>query len=204
MAPHFIVTDIETTGLSRDRHRITEIAAVKVEGSRVRGSFQTLVDPGVPIPRFITRLTGIDDEMVRGAPRIGDALPEFLSFLDDGILVAHNAGFDYGFLSANAERHLDTRLGNDILCTRRLATRLLPDLPSKRLEALCEHFRITNERAHRALADARATTRVFIGFRKQLNDYGLRTAEDLLRFQLLPLASAQRLLEENRREKGER
>ncbi|WP_434582127.1 exonuclease domain-containing protein [Carbonactinospora thermoautotrophica] len=94
----FVVVDLETTGNSPPGAGITEIGAVKVRGGQVLGEFHTLVDPGTPIPPFITVLTGITDQMVAGAPGIADVLPRFLEFAGGSVLVAHNAPFDVGFL----------------------------------------------------------------------------------------------------------
>jgi DNA polymerase-3 subunit epsilon len=96
----FVVVDLETTGGAPASCEITEIGAVKVRGGERLGEFQTLVDPGVPIPPFISVLTGISDSMVAGAPRLGAALTAFLEFAGDAVLVAHNAPFDVGFLKA--------------------------------------------------------------------------------------------------------
>jgi DNA polymerase III subunit alpha, Gram-positive type len=179
----YVVVDIETTGLSKSYHRITEIAALRMQNGVVRKEFHTLVNPQVRIPSFITRLTGISNEMVKDAPTIKETIPEFVGFLGDDVFVAHNATFDFGFLSHSAQQHHNVFLANDRLCTRKLATRLLPDLPSKRLSALCEHFRITNEQHHRAMADAQATALVLNNFLDLLKTRGITQQEDVLRFQ---------------------
>jgi DNA polymerase-3 subunit epsilon len=100
----FVVVDLETTGGSPADCAITEIGAVKVRGGQVLGEFQTLVDPGSPIPPFIAVLTGITDAMVTGAPSEAQAVPAFLEFARGAVLVAHNAGFDTGFLRAACAR----------------------------------------------------------------------------------------------------
>ncbi len=100
----FVVVDLETTGGSAQDCAITEIGAVKVRGGERLGEFQTLVNPGEPIPAFIAVLTGITDAMVAAAPRIATVLPAFLEFAGDAVLVAHNAGFDIGFLKAAARQ----------------------------------------------------------------------------------------------------
>src|SRR5690625_850348 len=98
----FVVVDLETTGGSAATSAITEIGAVKVRGGEVLGEFQTLVDPGGPVPAYIATLTGITTAMVHGAPRIEQVLPSFLEFAHGAVLVAHNAAFDIGFLKAAA------------------------------------------------------------------------------------------------------
>jgi DNA polymerase III epsilon subunit family exonuclease len=169
----YSVVDLETTGLSRYAHRITEIAAVRVEDGRVVKTFQSLVNPEVRIPSFITHLTGIDNEMVRQAPTIEEALPAALRFLGSDLVVAHNASFDHGFLSANAARQ-GRAFENEKLCTRRLANRLVPELPSKRLQALCEHFKINNQQAHRAMGDTLATHELFLKLQNIMDQQGIK------------------------------
>lgn len=195
----YVVLDIETTGLSKHIHNITEIAAVRFSGKRKMGEFQTLVNPQEHIPRFITKLTGIDDEMVKDAPTIDKVLPDFLDFLGESIIVGHNATFDYGFISTNAERHLGKTLCNDRLCTKKLARRLLPDLSSRRLGSVCEHLEIVNEQAHRAMGDVDATAKVFHKFVSLLDDCGIDTPEGVLRFESMPVWKATRMLSNNDR-----
>lgn len=178
----FVVVDIETTGLSKNYHKITEVAAVRLSNGVVTNEFHSLVNPQTRIPPFITKLTGIDDTMVKDAPPVHEVIPEFVKFLGDDVFVAHNATFDYGFLSKSAyERSII--LSNDRLCTRKLANRLLPDLPSKRLGMLCRHFNIENERAHRAMGDARATAFVLNNFLEILKARGITEREEVLRFE---------------------
>jgi len=179
----YVIVDIETTGLSKRLHRITEIAAAVVEDGSIKKEFQTLVNPQVRIPSFITRLTGIDNEMVKDAPTIGEVMPAFLKVLGDNVFVAHNATFDHGFLDYNAAYYLSRRIENEKLCTKKLANRLLPDLPSKRLSALCEHFNIINIQAHRAMADVHATVSVFNNFVDMLKEKEISSVEEILRFQ---------------------
>ena len=117
----FVVVDLETTGGSPASCEITEIGAVKVRGGEVLGEFQTLVNPGVPIPAFIAVLTGITDAAVAQAPRIEAALPAFLEFARGATLVAHNAPFDVGFLKAASERQQIAWTGFPVLDNPRLA-----------------------------------------------------------------------------------
>ena len=183
----YIVLDLETTGLSKRRHRITEIAAVKVKGNKIVDEFQTLVNPRCPIPGFITKLTGITDDMVINAPTIDKILPSFLDFIGQSPLVAHNATFDYGFISHNAENHLNFSLENQKLCTRKLANRLLPDLPSKKLSNLCEHFNIQNIQAHRAMADVKATSKLFSKFVSMMRKNDIKSKDELFKFESSPI-----------------
>ena len=180
---HYVIVDIETTWLSKDRHHITEIAAVMFDGKNILKKFQTLINPQTNIPSFITHLTGITNAMVKDAPTIDQALPDFFDFLEDHILVAHNATFDYGFLNHNGLTHLDTPIKNHTLCTRKLANRLVPELPSKRLECLCEYFNVNNEQAHRAMGDVMATIKVFEHFLRLLKKKWIEEKSEIIQFQ---------------------
>lgn len=195
MLKEYVVLDIETTGLSKYTEGITELAGVRVVDGEVRDEFQTLVNPQRHIPSFITRLTGISDAMVKDAPAIEGALPEFFDFIGENVIVAHNATFDYGFLTQKAKAHLDLEWNNERLCTRKLAGRLLPELPSKRLEFLCNHFGIVNTQAHRAMADTLATTQVMGRFVNMLREKEIVHKEDIFRFERSTLAQCRRMME---------
>ena len=166
----YVVLDLETTGLSKNYHSITEIAAVRIENGGIVDEFHSLINPGERISKFITRLTGITNEMVKDCPTIDKILPSFLEFLGSDVIVAHNATFDYGFIEYNVKRHVGVEFENKRLCTRKLANRLLSDLPSKRLSYLCEHFKIVNEQAHRAMADTLVTADIFSRFLAMMDD----------------------------------
>src|SRR6188472_3916350 len=128
-ATEFVVFDLETTGAKAPPCRITEIGAYRVRNGEVTEEFQTLVNPEMPIPWFITQLTGINDEMVRDAPLFADIVNDFLSFIGDSILVAHNSGFDMRFLNHEIGRVYENyRLANPCLCTVQLSRKLLPDI----------------------------------------------------------------------------
>ena len=161
----FVVVDVETTGGSPATCAITEIGAVKYRGGECLGTFQTLVNPGVPIPPTITVLTGITEAMVLPAPTIGDTLPHFLEFLGtagpDRVLVGHNVRFDVAFLDAALTAHGYDRLRHTRVDTVGLARRLVRDeVPNLRLGTLARHLRATTEPVHRALEDAKATLEV--------------------------------------------
>ncbi|MFH1316805.1 MAG: exonuclease domain-containing protein [Candidatus Woesearchaeota archaeon] len=176
----YVVVDIETTGLSSHYHKITEIAAIKMRNHKKIDEFCTLVNPKVDIPRFITRLTGIDNELVQDAPKIDKVIPHFNEFLSDHPFVAHNAWFDYSFLDHATRKNLKTYLTNDVICTCKLARRLLPDLPRKNMAYVCSHFNITNKKAHRAMGDATATSKILSRFIRMLEERGLKEYEDIL------------------------
>jgi len=177
----FTVLDLETTGGSPAGSAITEIGAVKVRGGEVVGTFQTLVDPGVGIPPFITILTGITDAMVLAAPPIEAVLPAFLEFLGDTVVVGHNVSFDLGFLGAAAERLGYPPLANRVVDTLGLARRLVrPEVRNLKLATLAAHFRSPSPPTHRALDDARATVHVFHGLLERAGSIGVTALEDLL------------------------
>lgn len=183
----FVVVDLETTG-GRTKttgdtppDAITEIGAVKVRGGAVLGEFATLVDPQRSIPPQVVQLTGITTAMVRDAPTIDAVLPMFLEFAGDAVLVAHNAGFDVGFLRAAAQRCDIAWARPRVLCTVRLARRVLSreEAPSVRLAALARLFAVTTQPTHRALDDARATVDVLHALIERVGNQGVHTYADL-------------------------
>lgn len=177
----FCVVDLETTGGSPRDSEITEIGAVKVRGGEVDGTFHTLVDPGVPIPPFITMLTGITHTMVIEAPRIDAVLPAFLEFCGDAIVVGHNVRFDLGFLRAAASRLGYPDFDNRSVDTAALARRLVrQDVRNLKLSTLAAHFRSPVTPTHRALDDARATMHVFHGLLEHAGSLGVTALEDLM------------------------
>ncbi len=178
----YTVVDIETTGLSKNYHQITEIAAAKMRNGKIVEQYETLVNPQVHIPSFITKLTGISNVMVKNAPTIKRVMPGFVDFVGKDVFVAHNATFDYGFLEHNARVH-GHRLENERLCTRKLANRLFPELPRKRLGDLCGHLNITNVQAHRAMGDVQATALVFNEMLAILQSRGVSDVSSVLKFE---------------------
>lgn len=180
----FVVTDTETTGTRAGEDRLIEIGAVKIRGGVVVGTFQQLIDPERHVPGRITRITGISTAAVFGEPTAKQVLPDFLDFLGDGVLVAHNLPFDRRFLQAELERAGLPPIENEAVCTLRLARRLLPSLPSRGLSALSDHFGIKNGARHRALGDAEATAEILLRFLDRLRSgFGLTSVEDLVAFQ---------------------
>lgn len=177
------MVDTETTG-GASTDRLIEIGAVRVEAGRIVDRFEQLVDPGCAVPGRITRLTGITSAMVFDQPAACDVLPKFLDFLEDRVFVAHNLSFDMRFLNAECRRVRSQQIGNDALCTLRLARRLLPGLRSKGLSSLVDFYGIRCTRRHRALGDAEATAHVLLRFLDQLDlEYGLERLGEMLAFQ---------------------
>jgi DNA polymerase-3 subunit epsilon len=199
----FAVVDLETTGLSPERARIIEIGAVRVAQLRVVGRFATLVDPGVAVPRPITALTGIDTAMLAGAPPPLEALGRFRSWLEaapDAPFVAHNARFDERFVRSEFARLGLPPLEARVLCTVRLARRLLTDQRSASLDALTHRFGIHNRARHRALGDAEAAADVLCELlRLARSRAGLSTLGELHDFCALPAARARKRLQVARR-----
>jgi len=180
----FVVVDLETTGGSPATSAITEIGAVKVRGGEVIGEFQTLVNPGGSIPPFIAVLTGITDAMVATAPRIDSALPAFLEFAHDSVLVAHNAPFDVGFLKAATTALGLSWPGFDSVDTARLARRVLTrdEAPNCKLATLAQVLHAQVQPTHRALDDARATVDVLHVLFERLAGFGVHSFDELRTF----------------------
>jgi DNA polymerase-3 subunit epsilon len=180
----FVVFDLETTGGSAEQDTITEIGAVKVCGGEVIGEFATLVDPGRGIPPEIVAITGITNAMVYQAPTLETVLPAFLEFAAGSVLVAHNSGFDVGFIKAACQRYGYHWPRPAVVCTVRLARRVLSreEAPSCRLSALATLFQASTTPVHRALADAKATVDVLHGLLERVGSVGVQSLEELLDF----------------------
>jgi len=178
----YAVVDVETTGWAPADSGITEIGAVRVHGGQVVAEFSSLVDPGTPIPPDIAELTGIDDDMLTGAPSIAAVLPGLLTFADGCVLIAHNARFDLGFLTAASEAAGLPWPGFPVLDTVRLARYLMavPDeVPDCKLGTLASFFGSPAQPSHRALADARATADVLMHLVARLAERGVSTLDEL-------------------------
>ena len=163
----FVVFDLETTGLSKDSDKITEIGAVKIENGKIIDRFSTFVNPERPIPKKIVELTSITDEMVANAPKIDELLPKFLDFCKGCTLVAHNAKFDTGFIK-KASQDLGLLYDFQHLDTLMLARGLYPELGNHRLSTLNKHLNVPLLHHHRAVDDAKATADIFIKMQDEL------------------------------------
>jgi DNA polymerase-3 subunit epsilon len=181
----FVVVDVETTGGRPDTgDRITEIAAVTVRDGRIAEAFETLVNPERSIPPFITRLTNISWEMVRDKAPFRDVCADVLRALDGHVFVAHNASFDWRFVSAEVSRATGTELTGRRLCTVRLARRLLPQLRSRSLDWVARHYgvEIPHGMRHRAAGDALATAHCLLRLLDDARGHGCERWSDLERF----------------------
>lgn len=181
----FVVVDIETTGGRPPQHRITELAALKVENGKITEEFSQLVNPDRPIPRNVVQLTGITDAMVSKQPTLEKVLPKFLEFVGDSVFVAHNADFDYRFIQYFSLEYLGETYEPEVLCTFKLAKKILPNFSKHNLGELSVIFgyETLNAIRHRALDDARATVYILINLISFCHYAGLRTKRDLLFFQ---------------------
>ena len=189
----FVVVDLETTGGSALFDRVLEVAAIRVQNGAIQDRLECLVEPGMPIPPFVTRITGINQSLVRGQPRFETVLPDLRRILDGAVLVAHNASFDGNFL-ASAFQRADMPWDGDRLCTLRLSRRLIPGLHSYRLDSLCAFLGFTFVQRHRAGPDAEATVHVLKHLLEVAVGRGIETLAALLRLQRQPL--------NNKRHKG--
>ncbi len=156
----YAIIDIETTGGNATSERMTEIAIFIHDGEKVIDSFSSLINPEKPIPPYVSRLTGITDEMVAEAPKFYEIAREVVTLTEDCIFVAHNVQFDYSFVREEF-KSLGYSYSRDYLCTVKLARKLLPGHPSYSLGKLCEQLNIRLENRHRAAGDALATVRLF-------------------------------------------
>lgn len=158
-ASKLVVFDFETTGLDSEIDQIIEIGALLVEDGKPVKEFSTLVKPTVELEDTITKITGITKSMLEDQPAIEDVLPDFLRFFDGCILVAHNAEFDMGFLR-KASALQGYQIDWPCFCTLKLARQLLPDLESKNLDTLAEHYDLNFEARHRSIGDCKVTSSV--------------------------------------------
>lgn len=180
----FVVVDLETTGGKPVDAGITEIGAVKVRGGEVLGEYQTLVNPGTPIPPFIAALTGITDRMLAGAPSVTAAVAGFWEFARGAVIVAHNAPYDMSFLRGACDKADLPWPGPRVVDTARIARRAIArdEVRNCKLETLSRFFHSSTPPCHRALDDARATVAVLHGLMERMGPLGVFCLEDLLAF----------------------
>ena len=174
----FVVFDIETTGLSNVSCGITEIGAVKVKNGEVLERYNTFVNPEMPIPAEITKLTSITDDMVKDAPVIAEVLPHFLDFVGDRLLIAHNADFDIGFIREAAKR-CAIPFDHPYLDTVALSRHLNTDLKSHKLDVLAKYFKLEDFHHHRACDDAEILAKIYFCMQEKMKNIEIRNFKDL-------------------------
>ena len=177
----FVVVDVEATGAKTPPNRLIELGAYRIRDGRIVDKFLSLVNPEIPIPRFVASLTGISNEMVKLAPVFADVAPQWLDFVSDSVLIAHNSNFDTNFLNHEISRvYPGHRMVNPHLCTVKLSRRVLPELLNHRLDTLAEHFSIPIASRHRAGCDALATAQIFLQLLTRLEEsHGVKDLADL-------------------------
>ena len=175
----FICFDIETTGLSAARDKITEIGAVKVVNGEITDTFSTFANPEMPIPQKITQLTGITDDMVKDAPSQSEAVSAFLEFAGDNVLVAHNAPFDTSFIR-NACENMGREYNYTSIDTVAISRAILPDIKNCKLDTVAKYLRLGNFNHHRATDDAEILAKIFISLCKRLkDDYNITKTDEI-------------------------
>ena len=171
----YVVVDVEATGAKLPPNRIIELGAYRISGGKIVDSFLTLVNPEIAIPRFVMTLTGISNEMVKEAPLFADVAPRWLQFVNDAVLIAHNAPFDTNFLNHEISRvYPGHRMINAHLCTVTLSRHVLPGLNNYRLDTIADHFSIPILARHRAGSDALATAEIFLHLLDRLHERGVK------------------------------
>ena len=176
----YVVVDVETTGGSPfGGDRITEFGAVTVANGQIADVFETLINPQRPIPPAVTRLTRITWDMVRSAPTIRDVAPRIADVLRGNLFVAHNAAFDWRFVSSELSRYAGQQVAGEKLCTVKLARAVVPNIRRRSLDSLSYYYGIENHARHRAGGDALATAKVLLRLLDAARDRGCETLEDL-------------------------
>jgi DNA polymerase III subunit epsilon len=186
----FVVLDVEAIGAKGVPARIIELGAYHVRSGKISDKFQSLIDPGVPLPRFIAALTGISDPMLKGAPKFAEIADAWLDFAGDAVMVAHNSKFDLALLNREIGRVFPgCRMRNAELCTVKLARRIMCDLDSHSLDALAHYFGVEIAERHRAASDALATAEVFLRLLDRLESHSVRTLLEARNFRAIPAAA---------------
>jgi DNA polymerase-3 subunit alpha (Gram-positive type) len=175
----YVIFDIETTGLDPAKNEITEIGALKIKGAELENVFSHLIRPGHPIPKEITRLTGIDDELVKDSPAVSEVIPKFIEFIGDSALVAHNAEFDFTFVKAQLQKLSLKEINNSVICTVKIARYLLPQLQNHKLHTVASHFGLRVQNRHRAIGDVELTFQIWVKFLSMLKEKGVMSKRDL-------------------------
>ena len=178
----YVVLDIETTGFSADNDEIIELSALRVVDNKVVDEFSELVNPMRYVSPYITNLTGITPQMLQNAEKIPDVLKRFVEFVSDSMIMGHNVNFDIGFIDNKLKKHFNTNFDNDYIDTLKIARKMLPNLKSKKLGMIAQHFNFNTDGMHRGLKDCIVTKMCYQKFLqmhreeqlKQTNALGLK------------------------------
>ncbi len=186
----YCVFDFETTGMSGRQDKVIEIGMVKIQNGKISDIFSSFINPGRPIPYFITKLTGITNADVENAPFFDEVFYRMKEFIGDAVLIAHNLSFDHSFLKHECENAELEFLANDAVCTLRLARKLYPQFPSKSLGKLTKSLKIRHRNIHRGLGDSMATAKILLRMFPALREeHNIDTVSDLVNFQNLPAST---------------
>jgi DNA polymerase III epsilon subunit family exonuclease len=170
----FVVLDLETTGAKAPPSRVIEIGAYRVRDGEIQDQFHSLVNPQMPIPRFVAMLTGISDEMVGKAPKFSEVADDLMRFIGMSVIVAHNSQFDMGFLNYEiAKIYGEYRLSNPSLCTVQLARGVITGIDNHKLKTVADYYSVELINHHRAAEDALATAHILIRLLKELKEIGI-------------------------------
>lgn len=181
-----VILDFETTGLSPTYARIIEVAAVIIRDHEIVGEFSQLMFPGCAIPYFITQITGITNQMVRGQPSPEETMPRLKKFIENRPIFAHNAAFDQKFLLSEMQ-NVGNKIDNKFLCTLKLSRRLIPNAPDYKLTTLISHLNIKmpkEHQAHRALSDVMSTYHIWMHMKNHVSGY-INKIPDIALFQAI-------------------
>lgn len=166
----YVVFDTETTGLKDQFDKIIEIGALKIINNEIVEEYDVLINPEIPIPEIITNITGITDDMVKNERLIQDVLPEFMEFIGDLPVIAHNAPFDLGFINTNLIRNQMNAMKNDVQDTVELAHIYIPKAYNYKLETLKRYFHL-DFGSHRSVEDCKTTNYIYQECKKRAMEY---------------------------------
>jgi DNA polymerase III epsilon subunit family exonuclease len=178
----YVVIDIEATSLPAPRNRITEFAAVMISDGEIVGEYSTLVNPGMRIPRYVQKITGIKDDMVKDAPRFEDVAEDIREVVGNKVIVAHNTTFDVTMLNFELDRTTGVRIENSSLCTVKLSRKLQPGLEKYKLGDVANFFDVEITDRHRAFSDAEATAKIFLKLLAIARGKGMDRLGQLMQF----------------------
>jgi DNA polymerase III subunit alpha, Gram-positive type len=166
----YVIFDLETTGLESLRDEIIEIGAIKIENREVKDVFNKLVKPEKLVSSHITELTGISQEMLENEPPIKPVLAQFMEFIGDNILIAHNAEFDSGFIKTQLKKNFNKDLTNTTICTLHISRDVLPNLDNHKLHTIANYYNLNVVNRHRAIGDVELTLQIWLRFLDKLKE----------------------------------